>query len=76
MRSAAFSVADTDIPIVFIHGREDHFVPCVMTEKMYEACVSPKRLLLVEGAGHAASFLLAQEEYTSLVNDLLDGKIR
>jgi len=68
-------VANTDIPIVFIHGKDDRFVPCIMTEKMYASCASPKRLLLVDGAGHAASFLLAQEEYTALVNDLLDGKI-
>lgn len=66
-------VRDTDIPILFIHGKEDHFVPCFMSEKMYEACVSPKELHLIEGCGHAAAYMMATEEYTEAVNRLLDG---
>ena len=66
-------VARTDIPILFIHGKEDHFVPCWMSEKMYEACASPKRLMLVEGCGHAAAYMMAKEEYEKNVNDLMNG---
>ena len=69
-------VANTDIPILFIHGKEDHFVPCFMSEKMYEACVSPKELHLIDGCGHAAAYMVATEEYTSAVNRLLDGEFK
>ncbi|MBR4469778.1 MAG: alpha/beta hydrolase [Erysipelotrichaceae bacterium] len=69
-------VEESNVPIVFIHGKEDHFVPCYMSEKMYEACRSPKELLLVDGCGHAAAYMMATKEYTALVNKLLDGEIK
>ena len=69
-------VRNTDIPILFIHGKEDHFVPCFMSEKMYEACSSPKELHLIEDCGHAAAYMVATEEYTAAVNRLLDGEFK
>ncbi len=49
------------IPIVFIHGKNDHFVPSEMTIRNYEACIAEKKLLLVDGAGHGTSFLQDKE---------------
>ena len=69
-------VRNTDIPILFIHGKEDHYVPCSMSENMYEACASPKELLLVNGCGHAAAYLMAKDEYTAAVNRLMDGEFK
>ena len=40
------------VPFLFIHGKEDVFVPCWMTEKIYENCAAPKTKFIVEGAGH------------------------
>lgn len=54
------SVAHTQLPILFIHGTSDRFVPCEMTREAYDACASEKHLLLVEGAGHGASFMVDQ----------------
>ena len=69
-------VARSDLPILFIHGKEDHFVPCFMSEKMYKAAKGPKELLLVDGCGHAAAYMMAKEEYTAAVNRMLDGEIK
>lgn len=69
-------VRNTDIPILFVHGKQDHYVPCFMSERMYEACVSPKEILLVEDCGHAAAYMMASQEYTRLVNKMLDGKFK
>ena len=43
------------VPVLFIHGKEDKFVPTWMTQKNYDACPSKKRLLFVENAGHGSS---------------------
>lgn len=45
------------LPVLLLHGTEDRFVPCRMTVEAYEACQAEKTLLLVEGAGHGASYL-------------------
>ena len=48
-------VARAEIPILFIHGKEDTFVPCSMAYELYNACNSDKKLVIVEGAGHVES---------------------
>ena len=47
-----------------------------MSEKMYEACASPKELHLIEGCGHAAAYMMAKEEYEEAVYRLLDGGLK
>jgi len=50
------------IPVLFIHGTSDDFVPVRMTIENYEACSAEKEILLVEEAGHAMSYLTDREE--------------
>jgi len=45
------------IPVLFIHGLNDNFVPTYMSRLNHDACLAPKQLLLIEGAKHAVSFL-------------------
>lgn len=40
----------TKLPTLFIHGREDKFVPTYMSQQNYDACRSEKELMLVENA--------------------------
>ena len=54
-----------------IHGQNDTFVPCEMTKEAYALCGGNKQLLLVEGAEHGISFVVAQERYTQLIKDFL-----
>lgn len=52
------------VPIFFIHGTQDQFVPTFMGQELYSACASPvKELWLVEGAGHAMSYATAGQAY-------------
>ncbi len=57
------SLRKTRLPVFFVHGLADDFVPCRMSQKAYEACASRKELLLVEGAGHVRSFFYDNENY-------------
>ncbi|MBR0137603.1 MAG: alpha/beta hydrolase, partial [Erysipelotrichaceae bacterium] len=66
-------VSNTGIPVLFIHGSDDHFVPCSMSLRMYEACKSrQKELLMIEGCGHSAAYMCAEKEYAAAVNRLMD----
>lgn len=71
LASDAYSTLDAmrtcKTPVLFIHGREDRFVPMEMTLENYEACRAPKRLLIVDGANHGMSYLTAREEYEAAV---------
>ncbi|MCQ4022147.1 MULTISPECIES: alpha/beta hydrolase [unclassified Ruminococcus] len=56
-------VSKTNIPILFIHGDKDDFVPYWMSEKNYAGCSSEKELLIVQGADHAESYYVNTSAY-------------
>lgn len=58
------------IPMLFVHGVNDDFVPPYMTEADYKICPGPKNLLMVEGAGHAMSFYVNPKDYAVALNEL------
>ena len=65
--STVEALQNTNIPVLLIHGSDDHFVPVEMTYENYMACASPKRLLIVPGADHGMSYYLEREKYEDTV---------
>jgi len=61
--SALKAVEKAKIPILYIHGESDTFVPTKLTKELYQHTASDAELLLVPRANHGESFALAQEEY-------------
>ncbi len=49
------------LPVLFVHGTDDTFVPIEMTYKNYKACTAPKRLLVVPGAEHGMSYVVDKD---------------
>ena len=60
------------IPVLFIHGDADNYVPMWMTIKNYEACAAPKELYIVPGAGHALAFSKDMEEGKRRIKDFIN----
>lgn len=65
--SALRQVAKCQLPMLFIHGDADDFVPTQMVYPLYEAKPAPKELWIVPGAAHARSYGSFPEEYTERV---------
>lgn len=55
------------VPVLFIHGADDKFVPVDMTYENYDACIAPKELLIVAGAGHGMSYFADTAAYQGAV---------
>ena len=51
------------VPVILLHGDEDAFVPYEMSEQIYNACTTQKRLVKVEGAGHGLAFPKNESAY-------------
>lgn len=66
------AVQSTGVPILFIHGRDDDFVPLWMTEENYRVCRSPKDILIVDNAAHAASYYESRETYEAKIRSFLE----
>jgi hypothetical protein len=59
------------MPVLFIHGTADRFVPPAMSERMYAAAPEPKRLLLIDGASHSNYGGVGQEEFRQAVGEFV-----
>ena len=60
------------VPILFIHGKSDSFVPTQMSRENYAACTSEKDLLLVDGAAHASSYPTDSAAYEAKLEKFMD----
>ena len=63
------------IPILFIHGAKDTFVPFYMLNKLYHAAHCEKAKLVVDHAGHARCCLTDPELYFKTTDRFLDKYI-
>ena len=57
------SMKTCKVPVFFVHGEADDFVPCRMSEDCRNACVQENILHTVPGAGHGLAYLLDMEGY-------------
>ena len=69
--SAVSAVQKSRLPILLIHGEEDRFVPCEMSQKIYEACGADKQLETFPNAAHAMCYMEDPVRYETVVTDFL-----
>jgi alpha-beta hydrolase superfamily lysophospholipase len=59
------------VPVLYVHGAADRWVPPSMSERLHAASPAPKRLVVVEGGGHSnvsgVAFDLYQREVRAFV---------
>ena len=70
--SALKQVEKCHLPMLFIHGEKDDYVPTWMVYQLYEAKPQPKELWIVPNAGHATSYKLNKEVYPEKVKQFTD----
>lgn len=74
--SALNQVKKCALPMFFIHGDADTYVPTWMVYPLYEAKPEPKELWIVPGAAHAVAYKENKEEYTAKVNAFVSKYIQ
>jgi fermentation-respiration switch protein FrsA (DUF1100 family) len=67
--SALEAVKNSRLPIFFIHGEADDFVPPRMARELYGAASCEKQLWLVPGAAHAMAYYANPPEYIRRVRE-------
>lgn len=69
-------VAKSTLPMFFIHGDQDTYVPTWMVYPLYKAKSEPKALWIVPGSEHALSYKDHQQEYTQRVKQFVENYLR
>ncbi len=59
------------VPVVFMHGEADDYVPCAMSRENYVACAAKKVLWTAPDAGHGLAFPVSPAEYVRTMQTLL-----
>ncbi len=49
------------LPVIFVHGEDDTFVPARMSIQTHDACTAEKEISIVSGARHGMSYLVDTE---------------
>ena len=70
--SAVNQLKKCKLPVLFIHGKDDQFVPFEMLDIVYDAATTEKEKLAVENAGHAMSSTKEPEIYWNTVKAFLN----
>ena len=66
---AVSAVKDLRIPVMIIHGEDDDFVPCEMSEEIANANPGFAERYTFPGARHGTSYLADTERYSKLVRE-------
>lgn len=73
--SSIEQIKKSKIPILFIHGSEDKFVPFNMLDELYNAATCQKDKLVVEGAAHAESDSVNPELYWNKIDEFIENYV-
>ncbi|MBQ8264820.1 MAG: alpha/beta hydrolase [Oscillospiraceae bacterium] len=65
------AMAKNRLPVLFLHGEADEFVPTVFSIRAFEACAGPKRLVTIPGAAHGVSYLVDTERCDRELDEFL-----
>ncbi len=71
--TALEAVKEAKVPLLIIHGEDDHFVPCDMSRDLAQAAGDRATLATFPGAGHGLSYIEDAPRYKQLVTDFLNS---
>ena len=60
-------IANLKVPVLFIHGTDDHLIPTEMSRILYALAPSPKYLKIIEGGGHNNNGYVGGIDYLSTI---------
>ncbi len=65
------AVKNIEKPVLFIHSKEDTYIPFQMTEELYRAKNGAKQLYLAEVGDHAQSYVKNPDEYKKTIEQFI-----
>ena len=74
--SAIKQIQNTNLPILFIHGDKDDFVPTSMVFELYEQAGGEKEILVIKGADHGQCYHKNKKLYLDTMWRFVDKYIQ
>lgn len=71
----ASKLAGVRCPVLVVHGDRDEIIPASQGRRLFEAAPDPKRLIIIEGAGHNDLSNVGGEKYIDTLAEFVRGSI-
>ena len=68
------SVKNARVPILILHGEGDGFVPCEMSRRIAETCVSEVTFVGFAGADHCLGYVVDPEKYEEEISRFIEKR--
>lgn len=66
------AVPNIKSPVLFIHSKDDDYIPADMSKLLYEKKKGVKKLFIAEKGSHAMSYAENREEYSKVIDEFLE----
>ena len=73
--SARDAVKSATVPVIFIHGETDDFVPWEMSKENFYACAGRKALISIPNAGHGLCYPIDPKGYLQALKDFFGPEL-
>lgn len=70
------AVINSRVPMLFVHGKKDTFVPTKMGVELFNLCQNEKELFLVEHAAHAQSIMYDETGYHKKLDEWIEKYLK
>jgi fermentation-respiration switch protein FrsA (DUF1100 family) len=64
-------IPDLNVPVFFVHGSADTYVPPYMSQRLYDKKKNNKKIWIAPGSEHSMSYVDHKEDYEKQMNDFL-----
>lgn len=68
------AIANVQAPILVVHGDRDDVAPLEHARRLYAAAAEPKRLFMVEGAGHNDVITVGGQRYLDVLREFIEAE--
>ncbi|MGM0874087.1 MAG: alpha/beta hydrolase [Bacillota bacterium] len=66
------AIANIENPVLFIHSKDDDYIPAEMSKQLYEKKKGSKKLYIAEKGSHAMSYAENRKEYSNVIDEFFD----
>lgn len=62
-------IAKLQMPLLFIHGKQDQLIPAFMSQQLYDKATAKKNIFFIPEAGHNDVAILGKESYLKSIQE-------
>lgn len=63
------AVSNIRNPVLFIHSKDDDYIPAEMSKQLFQQKKGPKKLFIAEKGSHAMSYAENRKEYSDVIDE-------